>query len=278
MLKKAQTLQKTLQTCKQVQTLVFDLDGTLYQDLTFYKTYLHFLLKDTPLTGWEQALVHFTEAVFRGEKLTMNHFYRTKPLLKESPADYFAALELALTEKTEKQEGSIYLGDAWAVVTLLGETLGLLGDGRGELIFRKTREAMPIPQAAPELKNALLKGAETFQTILLSNSYMETGQDFLANLGLEGLFAHVVYDAEKPEKLIRKLTLLVPDLLDRPEAVVAIGDHAWNDLEPLRKLGCCTVWINPYHNIAEPSHDLQLHSTSELADFLEELVRGHNDH
>ncbi len=259
---------------KTIDTLIFDLDGTLYQDLTFYKTYLHFLLAGTTLHSWEAVLVAFAESVFHGEKLQMNHFYRSHLLPTMSPDEYFQALENTLADSEEE---AIYLGDAWAVLSLLGETLGLLENGRGEEVFRKTRAAMPLGEPDIHLQKALIEANTCFQTVLLSNSYETTASNFLSRLGLDGLFQHVIYDAKKPKQLIEHVEHVLPGFLRRPQSVMTIGDHAWNDLEPLRQKGCLTVWMNPYPNIAEPTYDIKLQSTSELASFLIGLADENRD-
>jgi FMN phosphatase YigB (HAD superfamily) len=42
---------------ERIKVIVFDLDGTLYQDFTVHKQYLHFMVEGTDKEPWEHALV-----------------------------------------------------------------------------------------------------------------------------------------------------------------------------------------------------------------------------
>lgn len=54
----------------------------------------------------------------------------------------------------------------------------------------------------------------------------------------------------------------------RPQAVVSIGDNAFNDLMPVAELGGRTVWMNPYPNIRRPHCDVELRTLQELCAYL----------
>ena len=60
-------------------------------------------------------------------------------------------------------------------------------------------------------------------------------------------------------------------LLARPEALISIGAHAFNDLMPISAIGGQTLWIDPYPGIHEPEYTWCVHTLAELAAFLDTI-------
>ena len=71
--------------------------------------------------------------------------------------------------------------------------------------------------------------------------------------------------------MIASLQALDPALLARPEALISIGDHAFNDLMPISAIGGQTLWIDPYPGIHEPEYTRCVHTLAELAAFLDTI-------
>jgi len=263
---------------ERIKAIVFDLDGTLYQDFSFYKPYIRFMVEGTDKENWKQKLVEFTEEILCGNRLKMNAFYRCAAIQADYPERYFDLAERAILPDAQAEESAdsgntIYLGDAWAVLTFIGYSLGLFGAERCQQTYLRTRRVMEESglQGSKRLRNAIQKANAFCETILLSNSNVETAQKLLKQLGYAGLFAKERFSVEKPHGLIEAVESCLPGLLDHPKALLAIGDHAYNDLEPLRRLGCRTLWMNPYSGIQEPAYDLCLKTIEELAEFLDGL-------
>lgn len=261
-----------------IKTVVFDLDGTIYQNNHFHPDYIHFLVEGTAYESWEKDLVAFIDDVFAGKRLVMNDYYCAAPLCAGRFEDYTAALEKArlsgLTFETSIQrDDCMFLGDAWGVVSLIGSTLGLIQNGRGNEIYKKTRDKMSEDgmEGNMRLKAAILELGKHYETVLLTNSYEQTALDFLAQLNFSGVFTKIVYSAHKPFGLVENLTRFCPELSTHPETFLTIGDHAFNDLMPLQRLGARSLWINPFENIHEATADLTVHTLDELAACLERM-------
>ena len=263
-----------------IKTVVFDLDGTIYQNNRFHPDYIHFLLEGTPYESWKQPLISFIDEVFAGKHLVMNDYYCSTPLCADRFEDYIAALEGAripgLTFETSiARDDSIFLGDAWAVVSLIGSTLGLIQNGRGNEVYKKTGDNMSEDGMVGNmrLKAAILELGKHYETVLLTNSYEQTALDFLAQLNFSGVFTKIVYSAHKPFGLVENLTRFCPQLAEQPETFLTIGDHAFNDLMPLQRLGAKALWINPFDHVHEADADLTVHTLDELAERLECMCR-----
>lgn len=262
-----------------IETVIFDLDGTVYQNLTFHADYLHFLLEGTPFAALETPLLDYINRVFCGERLVMNSYYTAVPLDTSSLDAYLTSLEAAhrpdMTYDLALDNPSIvYLGDAWAVLALIGRTLGILDEATSERVYRATRAKMSRDGLAVDqrLKRAIQNLNTRFSTVLLSNSYAQTALDFLHQLTLDDVFGDYVFSADKPRSMVQNVTTLCPDLPAHPDRFLVIGDHVYNDLIPMQRLGCPTVWINPYPKINEPEYDTKVKSTDELAARLEQLL------
>ena len=104
-------------------------------------------------------------------------------------------------------------------------------------------------------------------------SYAQTAEDFLHQLGFDGVFRQAVYSANKPWGLIENLSKQCPEVLEEPETVLSIGDHAFNDLMPMQRIGCKALWINPFENVNEAKCDIMVHTLDQLACCLEDMCR-----
>lgn len=263
-----------------IKTVVFDLDGTIYQNNHFYPDYIHFLVEKTPYESWEKELVSFIGEIFAGKRLVMNDYYCSLPICAGSFGAYVGQLERAripeLTFETSvTRSDCMFLGDAWAVVSLIGSTLGLIQNGRGDVIYKKTRDKMSEDgmEGNMRLKAAIVELGKHYETVLLTNSYEQTALDFLAQLNFSGVFTKIVYSAHKPFGLVENLTRFCPQLAEHPETFLTIGDHAFNDLMPLQRLGAKALWINPFENIHGANADITVHTLDELAQCLECMCR-----
>lgn len=259
-----------------IKVIVFDLDGTLYQDFSFFQPYIHFMVEGTDKEGWEPGLEEYVKEVLCGKRLKMNAFYRCTAIDTDDPKEYVELAEKAvLPHMTAKESASsndaIYLGDAWAVLTFIGYSIGVFGAERCQETYRRTRRAMEQNGlcGSKRLRDAIKRASACCETILLTNSDAETAQKLLKQLGYDGLFQREGFSVEKPYGMVDAVESCMPGALVHPRAVLAIGDHAYNDLEPLRRRGCRTVWMNPYSGIQEPEYELCFSTLEELADFLD---------
>lgn len=112
-------------------------------------------------------------------------------------------------------------------------------------------------EGCPALAEEIRRLAMRRRVVLLSNSYQNTVEEFLKQLGMAHTFPVLCCSANKPADMIRNLHRAVPEAAARPQAVVSIGDNAFNDLMPVAALGGKTVWLNPYPHIRRPHCDVE---------------------
>lgn len=260
---------------QKIKTVVFDLDGTIYQNNEFYVDYIRLLVSGTQYAGWENRLTCFCRDVLtsvrQDKPLMMNRFYREEPLPRSSPEEFFHALEKAACDFSKD---ACFLGDAWSLVQLLGNCLNLYTEDRRTTLFLQTREKMLESGLVCDeaLKAAILALGQQCSTLLLTNAPPETAQHFLRSLGVENVFRQIRFNCNKPDGLLSAIEAACPGALLQPESILSIGDNAFNDLYPVQAIGGQTVWINSYPGIDTPTCNFYVKTTTELAQFLQELV------
>jgi len=260
------------------RSVIFDLDGTIYQNTVFHTDYIHALVANTPFTDWEQDLISLADDVFAGRLLHMNRFYRPGALHAHSCAELIDGLAGQLCppisyEEAMGKDDLLYLGDAWSVMDLLGLGLGCLDKKRSDELYRQIRRQMEQKgmQGSPRLRQAIIDLQKRTRAVLVSNSYRQTVDEFLRQLGFSGIFQTVCCSARKPYGMIESLRKTDPNLLQDPQNLISIGDHAFNDLMPIAALGGETVWMNPYSGIDPPVCDRSFSTLAELADYLDTI-------
>lgn len=262
-----------------LKTIIFDLDGTIYQNTTFHRDYIHYLVQDSKWTPWEAPLISFADQVLAGDRLFMNRFYHIEQANPSTPEEFFSLLEqrlhpcLAYAEALKRHD-LLYLGDAWALVTFIGESLGLLAGERRDSVYRMTRKRMEERGmgGSEALKTAIQELVHYYDVILMSNSYEETALELLKQLGYDQVFPTIISSANKPFDFIKKLDEFNPSILEHPEGVLSIGDHAYNDLMPIRERGGLTVWLNPFKNVFRPACNRELSTLDDLTVYLHTLI------
>ena len=105
------------------------------------------MVEGTDKEDWEPVLVEYVKDVLCGKRLRMNAFYRCAAVRTDDREQYFDMAEKAivLTAADKEKAGSdetIYLGDAWAVLTFIGYSLGVFGAERCQETYRRTRRVM----------------------------------------------------------------------------------------------------------------------------------------
>lgn len=95
------------------------------------------------------------------------------------------------------------------------------------------------------LKENLLQLKEKTNTIVMTNSDQEDVSRLFAELGLEGIFDHIIPSANKPGSTTEQLTRLLKQYNVEPSEAVSIGDNFINEVAPAVLLGMDAVYIHP---------------------------------
>lgn len=269
---------------KDIRVLVFDLDGTLYQDENFIRPYLTYLFQDdndaSVVTKWQSE----AERILKNEHpIKLGHFFSKahKSGVRHKDGQF---IELYNWEGRSLEHpgdglrhsnGDIqYIGDPWGVLGAIAEVVDVPLALRSQAFLNVRRDMIDnLDSLTPhDGLNAAIRGLKSIRhKLLMTNSPEEAAQDFVAKLGLENAFNKIIYGGNKPEGLIDYVQRYMGETGITPEQIVSIGDNAWNELYPIKRMGGRTVLISPYETHDEEVWDLRIRTLDELAAFLLEF-------
>ncbi|WP_349409675.1 HAD family hydrolase [Pseudalkalibacillus sp. SCS-8] len=248
--------------CKLV---IFDLDGTLYEDTDHFDHYAS-LLKERVAPEHQADFLNDYEAMKKGD--------HTVSIGKAYDADHDAILTLdPLTLKvTHVQQWD---GKEWDHTRIQGtyseditfdfEKIIAIGDGwwlpytaarhHGVSIeetyqcYTETKEYMVTDAfeltKTPGLRDGLLKLKEEAEVVLVTNSEEDDVQRLLKELELDDIFPEIVPLAQKPVQTKKIFLDLMKKYNAKPEETVSIGDNLINEIAPALVLGMRTIYIQP---------------------------------
>jgi FMN phosphatase YigB (HAD superfamily) len=191
--------------------LVLDFDGTLYRGIA--------------------ACLHYA----RGIAGTLDAGRR---------AAYLEAVERYLAG-----EGGIDAADGWEAAVMLAG--GRSGASRAfEEAFARTREYMLTDDCELEVPDGLTalleRVAPVARRVLCSNTPAYGVVPMLERLGLLSSLDEIVCDSAKPHRFATRLRAIAEANGVEPHAVLSIGDHFRNDIEPALEAGCSTAYVDPF--------------------------------
>jgi FMN phosphatase YigB (HAD superfamily) len=274
---------------KKIRLIVLDLDGTLYHDHDFIPRYMAHLVKETRHRSEVDVFIKEAIDILEGRHaVKIGTFYDSlnnvilhrdgNSVVSKFSWEGESLKWLPLAEDDSvmslHQNHIHYVGDEWGVITVLSRRMGLTNE-QLQTAFFAVREEMISPQGfQPHVR--LVKSLQNlespaFRKILITNSPVSTGFDFVRHVGLQGMFDSYIFDGGKPKTLPDHLQAWMRKELLAFDEIVSIGDNAWNDLYPIKQCGGRTVWVSRYESTDANTWDLQVRSLDELADFMETL-------
>jgi FMN phosphatase YigB (HAD superfamily) len=249
----------------QIQVVVFDLDGTLYEGTDFLDPYLAFLAEDTP--GVSAAMLREEiERVVNGEHvLRLGAFYHPDRRIIVEPE--FVQREVMVKRALgwdgtvlppEGEDGAqaipfdtemVYVGDYWQAALAVAVQNGVSVDERRKA-FARTREVMNaedydlgVPKQLFELLDAF---SHCRHRVLVTNTPEELGRACVDKLGVEGYFDEIVFGARKPQGLFDLLQSLAARFGIDLDEILCVGDNFWNDIVPAVRLGARTILVDAF--------------------------------
>ncbi|CAM4397065.1 HAD hydrolase-like protein [Paenibacillus alkaliterrae] len=268
-----------------VKVIIFDMDGTLYQEDTYLERYIRYLLEGTEHEGETEAVVSAGRAILTGEHpFQFGHFYHTQDNValvrhEESFVQGFTWEGTAIDERaraygqlSSQAPHLIHIGDPWGIAAVVRHKYKL-SEEKQQSAFVRVREEMILEPYHFEFRSDLFQAMEELtavdRKILMTNTYLESGIEFLNYMEIHHLFEEVYCGAEKPLGLSSYFASLLEQGYQAHE-ILSIGDNTWNDLHPVKRMGGRTCFISPYPTSDPEAWDLRLTTLDEL----EQLMRA----
>ncbi|NRD77853.1 HAD family hydrolase [Bacillus sp. BRMEA1] len=256
---------------KDIEVIVFDLDGTLYEDTHHFDFYADRLCEKLAPTNKE-------------------HFYKDYQLVKENKHPlkigtvYDANHDFILIQQNGKVlravnwEGekisdnvvkelypgelkfnlhSLFsVGDFWWVPASIARHYGLSGVSANQS-FLQTREYMMSAdfqmKEIPSFKDTLFSLSKRKKLVLYTNSPQKDSEVIAKKLGFLECFDYKIFEGQKPVRTEENF-IKIKDHYQLPfSKMLSIGDNAINEIIPAKKLGCKTIQIDA-HEIGDQAH------------------------
>jgi FMN phosphatase YigB (HAD superfamily) len=277
----------TLEWLKDIQVLVLDMDGTLYQDENFIRPYLTYLFQDhnshTDVSIWHRE----AESILNGQHaLKIGHFFSKsfKSGLQHRNGEIIGLYDWEGRNVEKPADTSLdsihdiqYIGDAWGVLGAIAENADVPASVRTQA-FMSVRSDMISKLNSVKSHSGVIAAIRGLKSIrhklLMTNSPEEAAKDFVRELGLENAFDAIIYGGNKPGGLSEYLQQYMNEHGISPTQIASIGDNAWNDLYPVKRMGGRTIWISPYETHDEEIWDMRLRTLDELEAILLKFENG----
>jgi FMN phosphatase YigB (HAD superfamily) len=274
-----------------IRVILFDLDGTLYDDTHHFDRYAVLIGEGLPEEHRETFLAEY-QAVVRGEHpaLAVGTFYdvehdlvlRVKGGKVQEAVHWDGSVAPTLLTRQLYPETIIpdhqtilNVGDLWWVPTAISTHYGGNAEHH-EASFLRIREAMMAPEFTINPIKALsetvagLKGKVV--RVLATNSPQPDSEAILTKVGLLPHLDRLFFSSRKPAGLQAIITGLLAEYGIDPSQLLSVGDNLTNEIAPAKALGCQTVFIDPHGIGAGAEADLIIPAMSAFLPSLRELA------
>lgn len=252
-----------------IKVIIFDLDGTVYQDTHHFKYYAQRLCEKLPQEVHEAFWHDYDAAVGGTHALQIGTIYDVKEdlILKQKDNEVVAGLTWDGNEVSKEKLQEIYggrtlsydfntmlnVGDLWWIPGSISRHYGI-NDEDAQTSFGETRLYMMTEkfkmEQIPGFKALLHSLADKVKVVLLTNSPEEDSEVILHKVGIADVFDYKIFNGKKPIHTKKHLQS-VKDRYDVDfHEILSIGDNAINEIIPAKELGCKTILIDPHHIFA----------------------------
>jgi FMN phosphatase YigB (HAD superfamily) len=248
------------------ELLIFDLDGTLYEDTDHFDYYASLLQKRLPSDKQKLFIEEYQSmkdgrhivAIGKAYDSNKDSVITIDPLtIKATAVHDWDGREWSNDEVFEIYKGElqfdfdniIAIGDGWWLPYSTARHFGLTSKDTQEC-YNATKEFMVTDEfqltKTPGLKKGLHTLKQDKELVLITNSDKDDVKRLLNELDLEGIFDRIVSSALKPKNTKKHFELLMEEYRLAPEKTVSIGDNFINEIAPALSLGMKALYIQPH--------------------------------
>ncbi|PAD14788.1 hydrolase [Shouchella clausii] len=243
--------------------VVFDLDGTLYEGtdhFDFYATHLQQKVAKKDRLEFQldyEAMKAGNHVVQIGKAydVARDAVLTIDPMtLKVTAAhtwegeqyDQASVEEVYTGELSFNFEDMIAIGDGWWYPFVCAKHYGVTDCYSS---YQATKEYMVSDkfqlEPLPGLRDKLLELKKHTHVVVMTNSDRDDVGRLFKELGLEGVFEHIISSAKKPTRTMGLFEQLLSHYEVKPEEAVSVGDNFINEIAPAVLLGMDAVYIHP---------------------------------
>lgn len=272
-----------------VRVIIYDLDGTIYDDDRHFALYAREIMARLP-EEVQPAFWADWEAAVAGEHpaLHVGTFYDVdRDLVLEIRGNRVVrALHWDGSEAPPLLRQQLYpdvvepdhvtilnVGDLWWVPSAISAHHG--GDREeNNKAFLRIRELMSDPhfpiRPIPGLKELIHDLRGRVVQVLATNSPQPDSEAILEKVGLKGYLDRHFFRSNKPLGFRAIVEALAREHGVEPQAILSVGDNLVNEIAPAKALGCQTIFVDPHGLGMVEDADLIVPSMSRLIPALRE--------
>jgi FMN phosphatase YigB (HAD superfamily) len=264
---------------KHCRVFVFDLDGTVYEEVTHFDVFGEEIAKRLPENQREAFLTEAKQAL-QGEhvlKYGVTYDPVRDLIFKDGRATTWRGEPVPHeVQPVHEADSLMHVDDPWGMYSAMAKHFGLSQDAL-QAAFLATRAHMESADFAmvglPGLRNAIDELRDLGRNVVLAtNSPEPDSRAILEKLGLTGAFDEVIFEAKKPVRVLEHFRHFHEKFGVPYAEMVSIGDHYRNEIEPAHAIGMKTVYIDRYLRCKRPDVTVQLQHPKEIAGLLQDVV------
>lgn len=275
------------------KVLVFDLDGTLYEDTHHFDFQAQRLKEKLPKEKQPLFEKDYLAAKAGTHPLKIGRIFDVVKdfILVQIDNEVQEAYDWTGNKLTQEEVKEHYpepielnfdtmlsIGDPWWLSISIAAHYGL-NSRQCYDAFLETREYMMGPEfemvPIPGFKELLEEIHHQVKLVLLTNSPEPDSEAILTKLGLDSVFDLKIFNGKKPTKTIERFAYIKEHFSVNYEEMVSIGDNWINEIRPVKPLGCKTMYIDP-HGLGDGSYaDAVVTRMTELFPLLREIRSAH---
>lgn len=287
-----------------VGIVIYDLDGTLYEETRHFVYYAE-LLRDALPPHRRDDFWNELETIWSGRHpLRIGRVYDAEQdrilsvdermRVTQAWAWSGESLEEAALEEDYpepivcRMEGpKIAVGDGWWIPVVCARRYGLT-DTREQYLQTKQQlhETPEWLRPIPGVADAIRKARHAVPQVVATNSHLEDAQELLQRLGLADVVSGLYPSCNKPTDAARWFQRICDDYDVPLERALSVGDNYLNEIVPALELGMKGVLIdgeNAFDNVSAVSADaearlLRVRSITELIPWLNFIGEGASRH
>lgn len=267
-----------------LKLIIFDLDGTLYEDTHHFNFYAKALQKYVPeankdnfwrdyLAGCQDQHTLRIGRIYDCEKdlvLVQTHFIVQEAYSWDGePLPLDEIHRLYPEPITIDMNRYLSAGDLWWVPGSMARHYGVTPE-QSQTAFLETRAYMMTDEFQMTQRPELVQLLEDLNVsgcklVLMTNSPEVDSERILVKLGLSHLFHFKQFQSQKPTKTGIWIENLKNHFHVEYSQILSVGDNWLNEILPALSLGCLSLYIDP-HQIGET-----LESTYRVASLTEAI-------
>lgn len=240
-----------------IKAVIFDLDGTLYQDDIVCYDLIRYYAEGTPYEPLTEEIIARAKRILQGQCPLKCGSFAVKseaegPATLDNLFDFsvYRGLPEPDAEKYFDRSVYSYIGDSWTLAMFLAHRMGFYGESFWARFHRARQQLLHgSGRAVKDLRiTGMLEKLHRSGVVLLlcTNSTHQNSNELLKNLELIDKFDELVHSARKPRGLTDRIELLKKNYSLSYDEILLVGDQGYGDLYPGYRLGTKTLLTSPY--------------------------------